>query len=92
MKDIKVVVGNTIIINVYTNKTNNTCRMKYISLNKNLNICSGLKGANRLREFQITKTVCELIDFDFEPTLINLGGPCYPNLSKIVIQGNRDRL
>ena len=69
-----------------------TCRMKYISLNKNLNICSGLKGANRLREFQITKTVCELIDFDFEPTLINLGGPCYPNLSKIVIQGNTDRI
>ena len=66
--------------------------MKYNSLNNNFNICSGLSGANRLREFQITKTVCELIDFDFEPTLINLGGPCYPNLSKIAIQGNGDRL
>ena len=65
--------------------------MKYNSLNNNFNICSGLSGANRLREFQITKTVCELIDFDFEPTLINLGGPCYPNLSKIVIQGNTDQ-
>ncbi len=43
--------------------------------------------AKRLREFTLTKAVCELIDFEFEPHLINLGGADYPNLTKIVLQG-----
>ena len=48
----------------------------------------GINSAKRLKEFILTKTVCDLIDFEFEPTLLSLGGPGFPNLSKIVLQGN----
>ena len=52
-----------------------------------LRLGNGLALAKRLREFTLTKAVCELIDFDFEPHLINLGGADYPHLTKLVLQG-----
>ena len=43
--------------------------------------------AKRLREFRLSASVCELIDFDFEPHLMSLGGSHFSNLNKIVLQG-----
>ena len=50
----------------------------------------GLTLAKRLREFTMTKSVCELIDFDFEPILINLGGTSFLYLDKLILQGNKN--
>ena len=49
---------------------------------------NGLFLATRLQEFILTKSVCELIDFDFDPVLTKLGGSNYMSINKLVLQGN----
>ena len=48
---------------------------------------NGLFLAKKLQEFILTKSVCELIDFDFDPVLTNLGGSDFADIEKVVIQG-----
>ena len=48
---------------------------------------NGLFLANKLQEFVLTKSVCELIDFDFDAVLTNLGGSDFADIEKLVIQG-----
>ena len=48
---------------------------------------NGLFSAMRLQEFVLTKPVCELIDFDFDPVLIKLSSIDYPDICKLVLQG-----
>ena len=48
---------------------------------------NGLFLAKKLQEFVLTKSVCELIDFDFDAVLTNLGGPDFADIEKLVIQG-----
>ena len=44
-------------------------------------------SAMRLQEFVLTKPVCELIDFEFDPVLIKLSSLDYPDICKLVLQG-----
>ena len=54
---------------------------------KGTSIENGLFLAKKLQEFVLTKSVCELIDFDFDPVLTNLGGSGFVDIDKLVIQG-----
>ena len=48
---------------------------------------NGLFSAKRLQEFVLAKSVCELIDFDFDPVLIKLSCADSADIEKIIIQG-----